>query len=733
MSTATLVGQANREDPSVEERVGVAGGVPPLLRYWHIVLRWKFVIIGIVAAALIAGLVVTLLSTPLYTASSRVEIARENQNVTNVKGLESDQVGRDLEFYQTQYALLEARSLAERVVRVLALETETGFFEAHGVDPNDNALLGNSTRAPLSKKNRTRRAELAIGLLQTNISIVPIRGSALVDVRYTSASPVWSARIANAWSKQYIESSIARRFESTGDARKFLEDQLAQLKARVEVSERELVEYARAKDIVTLSSSEDADGRTKTERTLASENLETINDALAAATADRILAESQARQASRSGTSERSLANQAITALRQRRAEVASEYAKVLVQFEPGYPAARALERQVSALDASIAREEGRVASSIQTQYRQAVEREGTLKARVAQLQERLTDQRSNTIQLNIYQREADTNRELYDSLLQRYKEIGVAGVALTNIAIVDAAQIPAAPSSPNLPVNLVIALMAGVLLSGAAVVALEQVDEGIRSPEQLPSELGLPLLGGIPDVDKQNVLEQLRNPKTGLAESYLTVQSNLSFSTDHGIPASLLITSTRAAEGKSTTSLALAVLLGRSGKRVLLVDGDMRSPSMHKYVNTTNRGGLSNFLSGDDDWRQFLTSTEFLNLSILAAGPKPPSAAELLSGERLSELMTSLKKDFDHVVIDAPPVLGLADAPLLSRVVDGSIMVVEARGAPLRAIRAAVDRLQSVQAHLLGAVLTKISQSSAYGYGYGYGYGKDNDEGQND
>ena len=697
---------------------------PILLQYWQVVLRWKWVIAGIIAAALALGLVLTLLATPQYTATSRIEISREQKKVTNVEALESQDASQDLEFYQTQYSLLQAKSLAERVARQLRLATSDAFFEAHGVNPDDGALFASNSGQPLSSAERLKREKLAIELLGDNISITPIRGSALVDISYTSASAALSAQIANSWTEQFILQSMDRRFASTADARKFLEGRLADLRARLETSERELVNYAENKGIVALGKSKSMDGRTAVERTLVSSDLEALNSALAEATADRIAAESKATARS-GGANIEALNNAAITQLRQKRAEVSSEYAKLMVQFEPEYPAAKALAEQVRALDASIAREEARVLSSRSSQYRESQRREVELKAQVEELKDKMNRQQRDSIQYNIYQREADTNRELYDGLLQRYKEIGVAGVGANNIAIVDTAKISDDPSSPILPLNLALALLAGIGLAAVATFALDQIDEGLRDPTQVNRLLQVPLLGSVPDVEEQSALDLLRDPKSALSEAYLSIRSNLAFSTDHGVPRTLMVTSTRPAEGKSTSSLAIATVLGRTGKKVLLIDADMRSPSMHQFTGQMNKMGLSNFLAGENDWKQLIVLTESKGLHLMPAGPTPPSAAELLSSDRMLLLVRQTLELFDHVVIDSPPILGLADAPLLARAVEGCVFVAEAEGVAIRGIKASLGRLQSVHAQIFGVVLTKLRNKQAgYGYGYGYGYG---------
>ena len=706
------------------ERDQRASAPPPILvQYLQTVVRWKWVILGILVAALAAGIVITLLTTPVYTATARLEISREQQNVTSVQGLESPQATRDDEFYQTQYSLLAARTLAERVARALNLAGNDAFFAAHGVNPAGSLPAAGPNHNILTPAERQRRESLATGLLLAHVRINPILRSSLVDVQYTSASPSISADIANAWVQQFIAASQDRRFSSTADARRFLEGRLAELGQRLEASERAVVQYSAQKHIVTLGRVVGPDGRTEADRTLVSSDLQAINAALAQATADRIAAESRLRA---QGASPEALSNVALNGLRQRRAEVASERARMLVQFEPDYPPARALAEQVRTLDASIAREESRIASGRSRDYEQAVARENSLRQQQEALTRTLTQQRQDSIQYNIYQREADTNRQLYDSLLQRYKEIGVAGVSPSNIVIVDPAKVPSTPSAPKLVINLALALMAGLGIAFLSVLGLEQIDEGLRDPSTVGTLLQLPLLGVIPDLGSGMPLDALADSKSELSEAYLSVRSSLAFSTEHGFPRSLMMTSSKPAEGKSTSALGLAIVLSRTGKRVVLLDADMRAPSVHHYFDKPNTVGLSNYLAGNDHWQSMVLPSGVDRLGILPAGPQPPNAAELLSGDRMPQLMRRLEEEYDHIIVDSPPILGLADAPLLSRSVEGCAFVVEAESAPVRGLRSALARLHQAQSRIYGVIVTRLKQRRAgYGYGYGYGYGK--------
>ncbi len=699
----------------------MAHETPILVQYWQAVLRHKIAIAGILAACVALGIIFTLLMTPYFTSTSRIEISREQDKVTNVEGVSgSDGAGQNLEFYQTQYSLLESRSLAERVARARNLASNDSFFETFGVDPNSAGILSETSRAQ-SAAERNERLKLAADLLQEHVNISPIRGSSLVDLNFESPNPTLSAEIANAWIDQFIASTLDRRFNSTADARKFLEERLAELRQRLEDSERNLSSYADNNEIITLSSQRNADGRTVSQRTLAAANLEVLNAELAQATADRILAESEARQ---TAGNKIALANVALNSLREERAKAQAEYAKLLVQFEPEYPAAKAIESQIAALNQSISAEEARSRTGTSARYREAVEREKKLAAQVNRLKRQFSGERRASIQYSIFQREVDTNRQLYDGLLQRYKEIGVAGVGTNNISIVDRAQIPEKPSSPKLLLNVALALLAGLGLAAAYVFVMEQIDQTVKDPSDLKSKLGIAPLGSIPDFEKEDILLNLLDKKSVAWEAYLSIRTNLSFLTDHGVPRSILLTSTRPNEGKSTSSLALAAVLASTGKRILLIDGDMRNPSLHRMLDIENRDGLSNNLSGSDDITKLVQQKTAYGFDAMTAGPIPPNAAELLSSSRMSDLMTKLAEAYDTVIIDAPPVLGLADIPLLANAVEGVIFTIESGGVKMRGIQSAIQRIRSSRANIFGGIVTKVQpQHSGYGYGYAYQY----------
>lgn len=699
---------------------GAPGGgeIPAIERAWLALNKYRMEIAVIIVMALLAALLATLLTTPKYTATSRIEISRQQERVTNVESLTPDTAGQDLEFYQTQYSLLEARSLAERVVRSQRLASDQAFLAAYDLD--EAGLVASPGRRSAGERSALEQA--IVEILMRDIDIAPVRNSALVDVSYSSPDPEVSRKIADAWVSQFIEATLARRYDSTADARSFLTNRLAELRAKLEQSERELVRYAAEKDILPIETTVDAEGRTTGMRTQATNNLQALSEALAKASVDRIDAESRL---SGPGARLGGEASAVLPGLRQKRAEIAAEYANLRAQFEDEYPPVQSLRSQIASLDSAIAREEQRASSSARQEYIQAVERENDLRARVRQLEGELYGQRSDSIQYNINQREVDTNRELYDGLLQRYKEIGVAGVGSSNISIVDRASLPEGPSSPNLKLNLALALIAGLGLAFAYAFIREQIDQSVSDPADVGKLLGLSLLGPVPRLHNEEAADALADRKSELSEAYSSIATSLSFLTDHGIPRSMMFTSTVANEGKSTSAYALAEIIGRLGKRVIIVDADMRNPTAHTFYGIANTQGLSNYLAGGDLTSAVVHNPSGSNVHVLPAGPTPPSSVELLSGDRMVRVVRELSASYDHVLIDGPPVLGLADAPLLSRVVEGVVLTIEANHVRVRRIKDAVRRIQAAHSHIFGVILTKIDKrNTAYGYGYGYGYG---------
>jgi capsular exopolysaccharide synthesis family protein len=688
-----------------------------LRQYWRTVLRWRLTLAGLVAGCLAVGVIVTLMMPSRFTATVKIQIDRNQKQVTNVAGLEVPAAGQEAEFYATQYALLGTRVLAERVANDLGLARNDAFLATHGIDPESLRDTGDGVSPAAAQK---KRRDLVVNLLLANVTISPVRASKLVDVDYTSRDAAMSARIANQWASAFIAQSMDREYSSTAAARRFLEQRIDALRRKVEESEQMVILNGSRSGLVALDQVRDADGRTISDRTLASADVEQLSIALNQATADRIAA--MARSSGKAEASAETLSSPVLSALRADRTQASAKLAAARMQYGAEYPTVAELSREVDMLDAAIARETARIGAVHENAYRQALVREEGLKARVAALKADLDRQNRAKIRQGIYQREADTNRQLYDALLQRYKEIGVAGgVGANNISVADPAIIPPSPSSPNLPKNLAIALLLGLACATVATVVFHQFDQSIREASDVQTLLGLPLLGATPQVEPARFVTEVQDPKSDLLDAVFSIRSSLAYTTSHGLPRSIAVISSRPSEGKSSTAFALAAVIGRTGKRALLVDADMRWPSVHQMAEVENGNGLSEYLAGDDAWQANVRHSSLAAIDTLPAGRIPPSAAELLSGDRFEGFVRQALERYDHVVIDCPPVMGMPDAPLIARAVEGAVYVVEYAGVAVRDVQASLRRLSQVNGRTLGVVLTKVREHKG-GYSYGYG-----------
>ena len=692
--------------------------------YWRILLKYKWIILGVFSAFAIAGLVITLLTTPIYTAKVTLQIDREGSKVVDVAGLAPAELLTGDEFYRTQYGLLKSEALATRVVENLRLADDDQFINTM---TGGGGLFSHKS----DQRSAAQRKLAAVDQVMKNLGVSPVAGSRLVVVTFQSPSSSLSARVVNSIGENFIASNLARGYESSSYAREFLEERLRQTKQKLEDSEKQLVGYAASQQIVnvnaTSSSSPDGAGASQS---LTASSLSDLNTALAAASGERIRAEQRWRQAQATPDAQlpEAFANPTVQQLQQERAKLQGAYQENRRIYQPNFPSMQALDAQIKETDQQIASTIAGIRGAIKAQYETALKQEASFNGKVAELKGSYLNLRERSIQYNIIQREVDTNRILYDGLLQRYKEVGIAGgVGTNNVSIVDRARAPARPSSPNLVLNLAIAALLGAIAGVSCAILLELMDEAINSPEDVDAKLGIPLLGAIPVLPKgTSPRDALDNSRSAFSEAYYSLRTALQFSTHEGVPRSLLFTSSKPSEGKSTSALAIARFFAKSGSSVLLIDADMRNPSQHRNLRSENSVGLSNYLIGQP-LEQVVQATEQPNLHFLSSGPLPPNPAELLMEANLARLMSETTASFDLVVIDAPPVLGLADAPALAYAAAATILVVEAGQARRGMVKAALRRLSQGRMRLLGVLLTKFNaKTSGYGYGYGYAYSYD-------
>lgn len=677
---------------------------------WRVITKWWWLIAAITFVCVVTAVVLSLLVQPEYRARSTVEVNREGVQVVQMGEIQTMNMG-DREFLTTQAGLLRSRALAERVARSVNLAANPAYFKP--------------------ETPRAARDAQAADIVQGSVQINPIRDSRLIEITVESTQPELAAQIANAYGDAFIQSNLERRFEANSYARNFLEQRLASVRRKLEDSERQLVAYAQRQGIVSLTIDSGSGQSGRSEQSIDAASLTSLNGALAQARAERIAAEQRYRNSQSVQATTAVLTHPTIQQLTSQREDLRAQYQEKLGIYQPDYPLMAQMRSRIQSLDKAISQATSAVAgnagNTLRTDYAAAVGREKQLQAKVDELKAALLNLRGRSIQYTILQREVDTNRALYDSLLQRFKEVGVAGgLGASIVSVVDRAQVPGAPFKPNLPFNLALGLVGGLLLGFGAAFALEWMDDTIKTPDDVTSKLGIPALGVVPIANKEASLqEQLSDPRSQLSEAYQSIRTALQFSTDHGLPKSLLITSTRASEGKSSTALALSQILAKLGTTVLLIDGDLRKPTFRGPAGSD--AGLSSLLAGSEGFNEAIQPTEHEGLYLLPAGPIPPNPAELFASGRVAAILEQATTMFDYVVVDGPPVLGLADAPLLSFHCEGTAMIIESGSIRRAAALNSVKRLRAAEARIMGGILTKFSATkSGYGYGYGYGYGDD-------
>lgn len=686
-----------------------------LLAYWRTFWKYKWLILATVAVSLACGLASTLLTPKVYTASTTLEIDREASDLVGKGDVPlTDRGAREEEFFQTQYGLLKSRSLALRVATVEDLADNPAFLHAMGIS------MGQDQKANLAR---------IAGALDQGLGVSPVRDSSLVTLSFDSPDPALSARIANAFADNFIYSNLQRRLNASAYARSFLEQRLAELKARLEDSERQLVAYATQQQIIQVG--QPAPGRDTPPQSLDATNLSGTDEALTAAQTNMVMAQQRWRgvQTAPGLAAPDILSDPTVQQLRQERATLQAEYGKLHKIYKPDYPDMLQLKAQIDDIDSQLDLAADTIRRSLKTQADTAAQQVAALEGRVAQLKTSVLDERNREIQYNILQREVETTRTMYEGLLQRYKEIGVlGGVTTNNVSIVDSATPPDDPSKPDAAHNLMTAGMTGLGLGLAMAFLLDTLDQAIRKPVDVEGKLGLAVLGSVPLLQKSvPPLQALSDQRSPFSEAHHSIRTNLAFATNAGTPKVLAVTSALPEEGKSTTSLALAQGFARVGMRVLLVELDLRNPSQHKTFGANNHVGASNLLKGAVRLRAAVQPTDWPNLFLIPSGPLPASPAELLEGPGLANLVHEAAELFDVVILDGPPVMGLADALLIASVATGAILTIEAGRTNRTQARAAIKRLRRSNARLLGVALTKFDSRETpydrYDYVYEYDY----------
>ncbi|MBB4004837.1 GumC family protein [Aurantimonas endophytica] len=708
---------ARRPEGLAQAEEGEAGFDP--LRLFYYLLQYRWLILAAAVLAIIVGMIVTLMQTPKYEAAARLEILVPSAKVFDDLQVVSE--GTDLRAFLTAREKIRSRALAERVVYELNLSENANFlFPEPNIAVSNlfDRAFGRSEPRSLDDIAPEARERLAIARVRENLSAELVNNTSLMTVTFRDQNPEIAQQVVNQAAQSFIDQRLDQTSETSSLARQFIQEQVLQVKDRLQSSEEELVAYAKSEGL-TIDDSNSS---------LILNSIRDINQALSQAVRERLDKGRWVTQidAGSGASLPQVLESQGIQNLRDRVAELRSVYQQKLGTLKPAYPEMRQLSAQIGELESQIEQAIDVVTSSIRLEFQDAQTSEKQLRAELAELEAQQADFQDRNIRYTILKREVDSNRSQYESLIAKLNEVGVGSeLRNQNAAIVDAAAVPRSPYSPRMPMNMAMSLALFMAGTAGFIYLRELLDNTFTVPAQLESELRLPVLGILPAIPVDGLDDALMDQQSALSEAYRSLRTSLQFTGTEGTPKSLLVTSSEASEGKSTSTYKLAEDFAVLGAKVLVIDADLRKPSLHRMFNTSNTIGLSNLLTSTisaEDMREIFKNTRFDNVRLLTSGTLPPNPADLLSSPKMAQLMRLFAERFDMIIIDAPPVLGLSDAPILSRLTEGTLLIVSSGQVGRKHAAAAVKRLRSTGANVIGAALTKL-EVKKFDYNHGYGY----------
>ncbi len=710
--------------------------------YLRVLIKRIWVVLGTLAIIFGATLIASLRATPIYDAVGSIAINKPDPILANIQNgnnnVDYSDPTTDLD---TEVRILKSDLLALQVISQLNLD-KLPEFGGNGIKSSSSLELTTDALQPDSA-----RASALLGAFKGNLRVLLEPNTRIIDIHYRSPNKELAARVVNAVANTYIEQNFKTRFESTMQASDWLSRQLVDLQMKVETSQEKLVKYQKEHQILGIDDKQN----------ITTEKLDELNKELTAAESARMEKESVYRLAESGDTDSAAsiaagMANgegKAFVAtsglldkLQAQKADLKIQAAQLNTQFGPAYPKIAQLNNQLQEIDIQIQSEMKKATSRLRGDYLAALQREQMLSAALEQQKQQENKMNESAIEYSFLKRDFETNRTLYEGLLQKLKEAGVtAGLRSNNIREVDIARTPGSPAEPNIPRNLGFAFVLGLTSGVGLAFLLEGIDNTVRTPEQAQAISGLASLGMIPMGSKNSAdngskrglmvtgtkepveLVTQSRPQSQMAESYRALRTSLLLTTLGAPPKTILITSALPREGKTTTSINTAVVLAQKGTRVLLIDADLRRPSIHKALGLGPRVGLSNVLTGGATLQQATVRSSVLpNLYILPAGTPPPNPAELMASAQMLDLLAELREQYDHVIVDTPPTLSVTDAVVLSTRVDAVVLVIRSAQTTKPALRRSRDILAQVNARVAGVLLNAVDLDSAdYYYYYEY------------
>ncbi len=704
-----------------------------LREYMRVLIKRKWMVIAVVAGIFAIVAIASLRQTPVYEAVGRIALNKADSNLITFKDSGPVMDYYDQSDLDTEVRILQSDLMALQVIRQLNLDKRPEFG-GHSDQKQPNLVAD-----PL--QTDSNRVSALLGAFRGNLRVTLIPNTRIIEIHYNSTDPQLAASAVNTLAATYVEQNFKTKFESTMQASDWLSKQLVDLQMKVETSQEKLVRYQKEHEILG----------TDEKQNIITEKLDELNKEMTTSEFDRMQKEAVYRQtqsddpdaiAAAIDTGGTGAAAGLLDRLREQQAGLRIQIAELSTQFGPSYPKIAQLNNQLKEIDHQLQSQTNKAVDHLKGQYLAALQRESMLRDSFEKQKQEANKLNESAIEYSILKRDLDSNRTLYEGLLEKLKEAGVtAGLRSNSFRIIDAARVPTSPSEPNIPRNLSFALVLGVISGVGLAFLLENMDNTVRTPEQAQAISGLPSLGMIPLGSKsgnhgpagkrlaltgsKEVVETVTQvrPQSQMAESYRALRTSLLLSNLGAPPKVIMVTSARPQEGKTTTSINTAIVLAQKGVRVLLIDADLRRPSIHKTLGMGPRSGLSNVLTGSATVQQTITTSPILpNLFIMPAGTPPPNPAELLASSNMRDLILELREQFDHIVIDTPPTLSVTDAVVLSPRADATILVIRSGQTTKQALRRSRDILMQVNAHVAGVLLNAVDLTSPdYYYYYEY------------
>ena len=707
--------------------------------YVRVLIKRKWIVITCLATIFSVVAIATLRMTPIYEASGSIEVNKPDASLNFQNSATFSLDYYDPTELETEIKILQSDLLALQVIRELNLDRRPEF--GGNVPPSPSLDL-----APDPLQADPARASALLAGFKGNLRVALSPSSRIIEIHYRSSDSQMAASVVNTLMQTYVDNNIKSRFESTMQASDWLQKQLVDMQMKVETSQEKLVRYQKEHEILGIDEKQN----------ITTAKLDELNKELTAAESERMDKEAfyQLVQsgdpdaiASAAGTTDAQgagvqAASQLLDSLRSRQADLKIQVADLNTQFGPAYPKVNQLNNQLKEVDSQIQAEMKKIVAKVRGQYMTSLQRENMLRDALEKQKQEANKLNESAIEYNLLKRDSETYRTLYEGLLQKLKEAGVsAGLKANNFHIVDSARPATSPVEPNIPRNLGFGFALGLATGVGLAFLLEGLDNTIRTTEQAQAVSGLASLGMIPLGSKAardgasskrlviasskeavELVTQVR-PQSQMAESYRALRTSLLLSNLGAPPKVIMVTSALPQEGKTTTSINCAVVLAQKGVRVLLVDADLRRPSIHKTLGMGPRSGLSNVLTGSTTLEQVIAHPSILpNLHVLPAGTPPPNPAELLASTNMRDVLVQLGEQYDHIVLDTPPSLSVTDAVVLSQRADAVVLVIRSGQTTKQALRRARDILARVNAKVVGVLLNAVDLSSPdYYYYYEY------------